>query len=119
MARSDRDLGKEQFWRGVLRRWQGSKLTVGQFCAGHGVSVASFYSWRRIIAERDRQARQPSDSTAAGDRPVFVPLSVTPALPNPTLEVVAGSGRIVRIPPGFDADTLRRLLAVLEEASPC
>src|SRR5579863_7668672 len=118
MARGDRDLGKEQFWRGVLRRWQGSKLTVGQFCAGHGVSVASFYSWRRIIAERDRQVRTPSD-LGARDRPVFVPLSVTPALPSPTLEVVAGTGRIVRIPPGFDADTLRRLLAVLEEAPPC
>jgi hypothetical protein len=119
MARCNRDLDKEQFWRGVLRRWEGSKLTVSRFCAGHGVSVPSFYAWRRIIAERDREPRAPSHSTEARDRPAFLPVNVTPALPSPLLEVVAGSGRIVRIPSNFDAETLRRLLAVLEEASSC
>jgi hypothetical protein len=34
-----------------------------------------------------------------------------------TLEVVLGLGRVVRVPPGFDATTLRQLLAVLEEPS--
>jgi hypothetical protein len=44
----------------------------------------------------------------------FVPVRVTPA---PTrsipLELVLASGRVVRVPCGFDADTLRQLLAVL------
>jgi hypothetical protein len=34
-------------------------------------------------------------------------------------EVVLRGGRTVRVGPGFDAATLRQLLAVLEEAPPC
>ena len=34
------------------------------------------------------------------------------------LQVVLNSGRIVRVPAGFDAATLRQLLAILEER-PC
>jgi hypothetical protein len=35
------------------------------------------------------------------------------------LELVVGSGRVVRVPPGFDVATLRNLLAVLEERPSC
>ncbi len=31
------------------------------------------------------------------------------------LEVITASGRVVRVPRDFDADTLRRLLGVLED----
>jgi transposase-like protein len=120
MARGDRGLSKEQFWRGILRRWDGCKQTVREFCAEHGVSEPSFYAWRRIIAQRDQQSAAPRvPTTPSEDLPTFVPLTVTPPLPNPILEVVVGSGRVVRVPSDFDAATLRRLLAVLEEASPC
>jgi hypothetical protein len=122
MARVDRDLGKERFWRGILLRWQQrqGKQTVHDFCAEQGVSVPSFYSWRRIIAQRDRQSAAPQvPTTPAKDLPTFVPLTVTPPLPNPMLEVVVGSGRVVRVPSDFDAATFRRLLAVLEEEASC
>jgi transposase-like protein len=120
MARGDRDLSKEQFWRGMLRQWDGYKQTVREFCAEHGVSEANFYAWRRNISQRDHQsAAPPVPTTRAEDLPAFVPLTVMPPLPDPILEVVVGSGRIVRVPSEFDAVTLRRLLAVLEEATPC
>jgi hypothetical protein len=35
------------------------------------------------------------------------------------IELVVGGGRVVRVPPGFDADTLRNLLAILEELPSC
>jgi hypothetical protein len=35
------------------------------------------------------------------------------------LEVLLASGRRLRVAPGFDAATLRQLLAVLEEGVPC
>jgi transposase-like protein len=121
MARGDRDLGKEQFWRRVLRRWDGSKQTVREFCVEHGVSEPSFYSWRRIIAQRDQQsAARPISATPADDLPAFVPLTVTAPMPSQVLEVVVGPGRLIRVPTEFDSATLRRLVAVLEEeASPC
>jgi hypothetical protein len=47
---------------------------------------------------------------------VFVPVTVAAT---PVLEVVLGDGRVVRVPAGFDAATLRQLLMVLQEARPC
>ena len=35
------------------------------------------------------------------------------------IEVVLADGRCLRVAPGFDPATLRQVLAVLEEASPC
>ena len=56
--RGDRDLGKERFWRRLLRRWQKSGCTVRDFCAEHGVSEPAFYAWRRIVAARDQEAAE-------------------------------------------------------------
>jgi transposase len=94
---------KEQFWRDKLQLWQASGQTIRAFCDAQRLSEPSFYAWRRrISAQRERQ------------QPAFVPVRVTPT---PTtsipLELVLANGRVVRVPPGFDADTLRQLLAVL------
>jgi len=120
--RGERDRGKERFWRRTLRQWRRSRQTIRDFCAEHGLSEPSFYAWRRIIAERERQAsvrearHQRREEAKLLEKPVFVPLQVVPTAMGP-LEVVLGQGRIVRVPPGFDAATLRQLLAVLEEPS--
>jgi hypothetical protein len=50
---------------------------------------------------------------------VFVPLRVIDAPAPAAFEVVLERGRVVRVLRGFDADTLRQLLAVLEEKRPC
>ena len=49
--------------------------------------------------------------------PVQVVAEAVPALAT-ALEVVLTDGRMVRVAPGFDAATLRQLLAVLE-GRPC
>jgi hypothetical protein len=131
--RSERDRGKERYWRRLLRQWQRSGQGVRAFCWVHGLSEASFYAWRRTIQERDRQAqprsrrgpRQASDpvqGTAVhgfqGDGlPTFVPVTIAAAAS--PLEVMLCDGRVVRVPAGFDAATLRQLLAVLAEVPPC
>jgi transposase-like protein len=122
MARGDRDLGKEQFWRGILRQWDCRKQSVREFCAEHGLSEPSFYSWRRTIAERDRlaAAQLVSATPADDDSPTFVPVQVVAGPPSaPMLEVVVAPNCVVRVPPEFDAITLRRLLTLLEEGTPC
>jgi hypothetical protein len=106
---------KERFWRRVLRQWRQSGLSVRAFCAEHELTEANFYAWRRTIEARD------------GERVAFVPVRVMPPESDgathesrPTaLELVLGSGRVLRIAPGFDAPTLQRLLALLEEGRPC
>ena len=112
-----RDYGKEQFWRRLLRLWQNSGRTVRAFCAEHGVSEASFFAWRRTIAEREQRPAAPPDASAA-----FVPLRVI-ATPTPeparSFEVVLNDDRVVRVPAGFDPASLRQLLAILHEVRPC
>ena len=129
MARlGQRDLAKERFWRRIMRLWRhrGPATSVRDFCGEHDLSEASFYAWRRILAERDRERRctggRRTASSAPPERPLFVPLTMSPsaaAAVTPALELVLGSGRVVRVPPGFDAAALRQLLAVLGETPSC
>jgi len=110
-----RDPHKEQFWRRLLRQWRRSGLSIRAFCAQHDLSEPSFYAWRRTLADRDPPA------------PAFVPVTVLPEPPAPTtpdaaassgLELLLPGGRVLRVGAAFDAPTLRRLLACLEEGRP-
>jgi hypothetical protein len=104
-----RDERKEQQWRRWIHDWRASGLSVRDFCARHGLATASFYNWRRALERR------------VAEELAFVPVQVvTDAVPAQAsaLEVVLVDGRAVRVAPGFDAATLRQLLAVLE-GRPC
>ena len=128
-GRGKRDGGKERFWRRTLRQWRRSGLSVRAFCAEYGLAEPSFYAWRRIVAERDQESTRvrvkPERGSvrraapASEDTPVFVPLRVIETAAQVALEVVLERSRVVRILRGFDPDTLRQLLAVLEEERPC
>ena len=49
---------KRLVWRERLRRYERSKGTVAEFCQREGVSVPSFYQWRRRLAETSASPRQ-------------------------------------------------------------
>ena len=105
-----RDRVREQVWQERIGRWRRGTLTVEEFCARHGLSESAFRYWQRTITERNLET---VDQT-----PAFVQVGVTNNLPTTrSLEVVLGCGRVVRVPAGFDAQTLRQLLAVLEVPS--
>jgi transposase len=105
-----RDERKEQQWRRWIGEWRASGLSVRAFCDRRGLAIPSFYAWRRTLERR------------AAEVPAFVPVQVVadgaPAHAS-ALEVVLRDGRAVRVAPGFDAATLRRLLAVLEGERSC
>ena len=119
--RGERDRGKERFWRRMLRQWRRSGCSVRAFCGEHGLAEALFYAWRRTIQERDRETRRDAprsrDHAARSAAPLFVPVTV--AETTAPIEVILARGHVIRIAPGFDPDTLRQLLAVLDEALPC
>src|SRR4051794_8717606 len=105
-----RDAEKERQWRRWIARLQSSGSSVAAFCARPGLSPARFYAWRRTARRRD------------AERTAFVPMHVVAdaaATPVRPLEVVLADGPVVRVAPGFDATTLRQLLAVLREEGPC
>lgn len=94
----------------VLAAAAESGLSVREFAACNGLVPQRLERWRRQLA-----AAQPSAAT-------FVEISPMPPEPGVRtsasgFEVVLRSGRIVRVGVGFDAAELRRLLAVVDEAS--
>jgi hypothetical protein len=104
-------------WKSILNDFRRSGLTQAEFCRRRGISLHSFR--KHLYSPRPSHDQPPP----AADRP-FLPVTI---LPDPTapatsppshLELVLADGRRIAVAPGFDADTLRRLLAVLEGA-PC
>jgi hypothetical protein len=105
-----RDEQKERQWRRWIAEWRASGLSVRAFCARRDLAAPSFYNWRRVLERR------------AAEKAAFVPVQVVADAPPAragALEVVLADGRTVRVAPGFDAATLRQLLAVLQEGPPC
>ena len=104
-----RDERKERQWRRWIGEWQTTGLSVRAFCERRGLTVASFYAWRRVLQRR------------AAEKAAFVPVQVVAdavADRASAVEVVLTDGRMVRVAPGFDTETLRQVLAVLE-GRPC
>lgn len=103
MARAS-DPAKAAQWRGRLKRFGSANVSVARFCRREGVSVASFYHWRRKLAvEADLQppARRTAP-TACAFQPVTVVVPISPAiavhLPGGTrLEVPSSDLKVLRV----------------------
>lgn len=109
-------------WNALLSDFRRSGLTQAEFCRRRDISLHSFR--KRLYSPRPSQADSPDARPAATVAPHFVPVTILPD-PNPPIspppsciELVLADGRRIAVAPGFDADTLRRLLAVLE-VPPC
>lgn len=139
MARLQRDKAKERFWRRAVRQWRQSGQSIRAFCSEHGLSEPSFHGWRRTLAERDQAADKARRATRVASKRGhqeqnghvgrdFVPVQIVTSATLPVtpatacreggIEIVVGTGRVVRVAAGFDVVTLQRLLAVLE-GRPC
>jgi hypothetical protein len=84
------DSRKVREWQRRLGRFQQARQSVAEFCRKEGVSVPSFYQWRKRLALQPRPAGE-----AAGFRPVrLVPsASVAVQLPGGTQLQVPTSDR--------------------------
>ena len=104
MARSS-DPTKVAAWRGRFRRFARSGLAVARFCAKEGVSVASFYYWRKKLGPQGRP--QPvSECNDAFQQVTVVPTAV---------------GVSIRLPGGAQievgAERLETIRAVIAEVA--
>ena len=129
VKRAKFDRGKESYWRGKIGDHAASGLTISAYCRGAGISPNSFYRWRRVLAERDSDRQlEAIEARPPGPVPqgVFAPVSVrsyskAPARTAPveasSIDVVLSSGHVLRVSPGFDPDTLARLLGLLDSNS--
>ena len=124
-AQNQRDPKKKATWREIFSRQKASGLSQTDFCKREGIKVNTFWSWKREIRARDREAK--SEARDQQDFPTtFLPLVLTGTAEQKTAEshleamspVVAEvrvSSVAVSVLRGADAETLRTLLVICKE----
>ena len=111
---------RRRFWQELFRRQRSSGLTVAETCEQEGVSVPSYYAWKRKLGISGSRGRKPRRQGS------LVPVRVVldrPAITS-TVEISLPGNIAVRVPAGFDADTLSIVLTAVErlidrEPQPC
>lgn len=117
---SGRRAEREREVRAVVERWERSGLTLTGFAEREGLARKTLSRWRRRLGIGDDRVRRgrppmnPSNESRARAAALFT--EVSPSLLTvqaPMFEVVLPSGVTLRVPERFEADALRRLVAVL------
>lgn len=102
---------RRQGWTRIVERAEASGLSIRQFCAKFEVEEGQFYYWRKRL-QLEAAERQGPASAEPGF--VLVRAQRAPAEAEAkVLELIVERGWRLRIPPGFEAATLRAVLAEL------
>jgi hypothetical protein len=119
-------------WRERIEAWRQSGQTQQAFCQAHGLAAGSLSHWKGELVRREGLRTSASTAGAAAGRgdsgartsealewtEVRWPaVGVEGAEEGSGFEVVLPRGWSVRLGPRFEAESLRRLLSVLEERS--
>lgn len=106
MTRQQRSKRTWTKWQKLVTQQAKSGDSVAAFCQKRGLCAPHFYSWKKRLNE-----------SGAGHHP-FVEVKVVPAKPAVTasvaIEVRLTNDRRLLVEPGFEAEHLRALVAVLE-----
>lgn len=125
----------ERRWRERIAAWRESGLSQQAFCRAHGLSESGLSRWKSKLAKRGAVQEPPAtagqgaagESATAGSSetlrwtevrwPAVDPEKPVVAPESSGFEIVLPRGWSVRLGPRFEAESLRRLLSVLEERS--
>ena len=105
-------------WNALLHDFRRSGLTQAEFCRRRQISLHSFRKHR--YPPRSSQPAPNDDRSSTGTDHHFLPVTILPdPVPSitaspPHLELILSRGRRIVVAPGFDPETLRRLLDTLE-----
>jgi hypothetical protein len=90
------------WWRGQIHRQRTANLSIAKFCRQLGVSITTFYYWRRRVdaatqtasgrVAADRSARPPIPASAP-----FVPVSIVDPGADTQLEIELSNACVVRL----------------------
>jgi hypothetical protein len=126
-------------WAALVDEWRQSGLKLPEFCRRQGLVLGTMQGWvykpplKRAIENARRAERGKAGTSSVKSKPsapvpapAFLPVrlaevatTVSPELRNrDAIEVVLRTGQRVVVGPGFDQETLRRVVAALE-SFPC
>jgi transposase len=111
-------LRREQ-WAKHVARWRESGLVAREYAATAGVNLHTLRAWKYALADEKESSVVAQSKAAAKQSRVTVPLIEVrgPNRGDERFELELVDGRRLRVPPSFDAETLRRLLAALAVAA--
>ena len=106
-------------WAKRVERWADSGLTAKEFAAELGINPRSlvFWKWQLKRDAGGASATSPQRAPMVSRRRSVAKLPLVelrPSLLETRIELELGAGRRLKIPAGFDVESLRRLLSVLE-----
>jgi hypothetical protein len=102
---------RRDWWRRQLTRQQSANVSVADFCQQLGVSVTTFYYWKKRIHEVAAHApgqsavESPSHTVAAAAH--FVPVSLVDRRAGTHLEIELANACIVRLEGVIDSSLLQ------------
>jgi len=118
-------------WRELVSEQGRSGQSVAVFCRERGLCAPHFYAWKKRLREADGgqgEVRAPlakfvevklvtaGPGLAAAGRDAGA-ASVSRVAGDARVEVLLKNGRSLRVGPGFDAELVRALVAVVESAA--
>ena len=121
-------------WLGHVLSWEESGVAGVAYCERHGLRPRSLYRWRRVFRASGEVSASPDSGPPLGTHgagepssalfaEVHVAESPMQGLGVSGVELVLCGERRVRVAPGFDEGTVRRVVALLEslpvESPPC
>lgn len=103
----------------VLSFWRDSGQTLSAFARQFGLSVSRLRRWRGQLPDEELPTFHPICVVPEPGMVAVPPPLPTPSGPAPAaVELVLAGDRRVEVRPGFDAETLARVIQVVE-ALPC
>jgi transposase-like protein len=102
----------------IIGEFQASGLTQIAFGKARGINPNLLGRWMRDERERATTRKKTSKSRVIPVRIRRPSAPTTPDVSHGTVEIVLANGRRLRVPAGFDEDSLLRLVNLLE-VTPC
>lgn len=114
-------------WAKRVERWKDSGLSAPEFAREMGFNARTLRYWKWKLGKegwwRGRRSKKATTSLARSSSkkpaaaPQFVEVDTAVVAGADRLELAIGDRYVVRVPDGFDGDTLRRVLDVVEQRS--
>ena len=99
----------------LISRWRKSGRSCTAFARANGVSVSTFFYWKRRLESAGAKERGEVASAPAR----FLPVRLVGSAPEPgvagLVELVLETGERIRLTEGVSEETLRRVIRILRE----
>ena len=101
----------------LISRWRKSGRSCTGFARANGVSVSTFFYWKRRLESARAGAEDRAEVPSASAR--FLPVRLVGSATEPgvagLVELVLETGERIRLTEGVSEDTLRRVIRILRE----